>query len=51
MTRHARADLERRPDAGDVELADAIEAVWLARWGRVPVVAAVVLAKLRRGTP
>jgi hypothetical protein len=31
------------------DLADMIERVWLRRWGKVPVVAAVVLDRMRRG--
>jgi hypothetical protein len=33
------------------DLADVIERVWITKFGRVPVVAQAVLARIRRGNP
>lgn len=46
MTDRARDDREARTSR---ELADAIESSWRSRFGYLPVVIEVLLAKLRRG--
>jgi hypothetical protein len=48
---NASTPLRRSPRNVLAELADAIESAWVSRFGRVPVVAAAVIDRIRRGTP
>jgi len=49
MSARDASDTGRRLRDLNAELADAIERVWMTRWGSVPIVAQVVIARLRRG--